>query len=108
VEPAENQSSTGADKSILITTARSSFLFAQIHDRDFVVQKISELLAKSKLNYMYVYITVCYFLADMKYKYKNCTLVHANCNLVTCFIIELKITYVRRIPRIVTLATAKK
>ncbi|XP_014472834.1 PREDICTED: TBC1 domain family member 9 isoform X4 [Dinoponera quadriceps] len=52
VEPAENQSSTGADKSILVTTARSSFLFAQIHDRDFVVQKISELLAKSKLNYI--------------------------------------------------------
>lgn len=63
VEPAENQS-TGADKSILVTTARSSFLFAQIHDRDFVVQKISELLAKSKLNYMYVYITICYFLTD--------------------------------------------
>ncbi|XP_076233513.1 TBC1 domain family member 8/9 isoform X2 [Calliopsis andreniformis] len=50
IEPAENQSSsTGIDKSILVTTARSSFLFAQIHDRDFVVQKISELLAKSKL-----------------------------------------------------------
>ncbi|XP_017882346.1 TBC1 domain family member 9 [Ceratina calcarata] len=45
-EPAENQ----VDKSILVTTARSSFLFAQIHDRDFVVQKISELLAKSKLS----------------------------------------------------------
>lgn len=56
VEPAENQSSTGADKSILVTTARSSFLFAQIHDRDFVVQKISELLAKFKLNYTYVFI----------------------------------------------------
>ncbi|EGI61255.1 TBC1 domain family member 9, partial [Acromyrmex echinatior] len=52
VESAENQSSTGADKSILVTTARSSFLFAQIHDRDFVVQKISELLSKSKLNYI--------------------------------------------------------
>ncbi|KMQ95815.1 tbc1 domain family member 9 [Lasius niger] len=52
VEPAENQSSTGADKSILVTTTRSSFLFAQIHDRDFVVQKISELLAKSRLNYI--------------------------------------------------------
>ncbi|XP_003708177.1 TBC1 domain family member 8/9 [Megachile rotundata] len=51
IEPAENQSSsTGIDKSILVTTARSSFLFAQIHDRDFVVQKISELLAKSKLS----------------------------------------------------------
>ncbi|KAH0953971.1 hypothetical protein HN011_005478 [Eciton burchellii] len=51
VESAENQSNSGADKSILVTTMRSSFLFAQIHDRDFVVQKISELLAKSKLNY---------------------------------------------------------
>ncbi|KAF3421656.1 hypothetical protein E2986_04563 [Frieseomelitta varia] len=51
IEPAENQSSsTGIDKSILVTTARSSFLFAQIHDRDFVVQKISELLAKSKIS----------------------------------------------------------
>ncbi|XP_076653939.1 TBC1 domain family member 8/9 isoform X1 [Halictus rubicundus] len=51
IEPAENQSSsTGIDKSILVTTARSSFLFAQIHDRDFVVQKISELLARSKLS----------------------------------------------------------
>lgn len=51
IEPAENQSSSsGIDKSILVTTARSSFLFAQIHDRDFVVQKISELLAKSKLS----------------------------------------------------------
>ncbi|CAK9821928.1 TBC1 domain family member 9 [Anthophora retusa] len=50
IEHAENQSSaTGIDKSILVTTARSSFLFAQIHDRDFVIQKISELLAKSKL-----------------------------------------------------------
>ncbi|XP_011329896.1 TBC1 domain family member 9 isoform X3 [Ooceraea biroi] len=52
VESAENQSNAGADKSILVTTARSSFLFAQIHDRDFVVQKISELLARSKLNYI--------------------------------------------------------
>ncbi|KAL2731408.1 TBC1 domain family member 9-like isoform X2 [Vespula squamosa] len=48
VESAENQSSS-VDKSILVTTARASFLFAQIQDRDFVVQKISELLAKSKL-----------------------------------------------------------
>ena len=49
VEQAENQSSNAVtDKSILVTTTRSSFLFAQIQDRDFVVQKISELLAKSK------------------------------------------------------------
>ncbi|XP_074093659.1 TBC1 domain family member 8/9 isoform X2 [Cotesia typhae] len=50
VEPADQSpnSSTSTDKSILVTTPRSSFLFAQIHDRDFVVQKISELLAKTK------------------------------------------------------------
>ncbi|XP_066586469.1 TBC1 domain family member 9 isoform X2 [Prorops nasuta] len=49
VEPAENQSSTtGIDKSILVTSARSSFFFSQLHDRDFVVQKISELLSKSQ------------------------------------------------------------
>ncbi|KAJ8679994.1 hypothetical protein QAD02_015781 [Eretmocerus hayati] len=50
IEPAENQaSSTAIDKSILVTTARTSFLFAQIHDRDFVVQKISELLSKTRI-----------------------------------------------------------
>ncbi|XP_063983611.1 TBC1 domain family member 9B isoform X2 [Diachasmimorpha longicaudata] len=43
-------SSHTTDKSILVTTPRSSFLFAQIQDRDFVVQKISELLAKTRLN----------------------------------------------------------
>ncbi|XP_043273772.1 TBC1 domain family member 9 isoform X2 [Venturia canescens] len=49
-ETVVNQSSNAVtDKSILVTTARSSFLFAQIQDRDFVVQKISELLAKTKL-----------------------------------------------------------
>ncbi|XP_012275102.1 TBC1 domain family member 9 [Orussus abietinus] len=46
VERGENKfSNTAVDKSILVTAARSSFLFAQIHDRDFVVQKISELLS---------------------------------------------------------------
>ncbi|CAB0033563.1 unnamed protein product [Trichogramma brassicae] len=51
VEAAENQASNASlEKSILITTARASFLFAQIHDRDFVVQKISELLAKTKIS----------------------------------------------------------
>lgn len=50
IESAENQASnTAVDKSILVTTARASFLFAQIHDRDFVLQKISELLAKTKI-----------------------------------------------------------
>ncbi|KAI4479417.1 PREDICTED: TBC1 domain family member 9 isoform X1 [Polistes canadensis] len=50
VESAENQSSS-IEKSILVTTTRASFLFAQIQDRVFLVQKISELLAKSKLMY---------------------------------------------------------
>ncbi|KAK0082083.1 hypothetical protein PV325_011101 [Microctonus aethiopoides] len=51
VEPADQSpsSSTSTDKSILVTTPRASFLFAQIQDRDFVVQKISELLTKTKL-----------------------------------------------------------
>lgn len=48
VEKAENQS---ADKAIYITTtsptAKSSFLFANVHDRDFVVDKISVLMSKS-------------------------------------------------------------
>lgn len=39
-----------SDNAILITTYVSSFLFAQIHDRDFVVQKISELLSRTKLS----------------------------------------------------------
>ncbi|XP_015111408.1 TBC1 domain family member 9 [Diachasma alloeum] len=43
-------SSNTTDKSIIVTTPRSFFLFAQIQDRDFVVQKISELLAKTRLN----------------------------------------------------------
>lgn len=51
VEKAENQASnTAVDKSVLITTCgRASFLFAQIQDRDFVVQKISELLARTRV-----------------------------------------------------------
>lgn len=51
VEKAENQASNSAvDKSVLITTCnRTSFLFAQIQDRDFVVQKISELLAGTRV-----------------------------------------------------------
>lgn len=36
-------------KGLLITTIESSFLFAQIPDRDFLVQKISELLTKCRL-----------------------------------------------------------
>ncbi|KAK7864755.1 hypothetical protein R5R35_012261 [Gryllus longicercus] len=48
VERAENQASNpSVEKSLLITTNRRvSFLFAQILDRDFVVQKISELLSR--------------------------------------------------------------
>ncbi|PSN53042.1 hypothetical protein C0J52_03961 [Blattella germanica] len=51
VEKAENQASNSAvDKSVLITTSgRASFLFAQLQDRDFVVQKVSELLAKTRI-----------------------------------------------------------
>ncbi|XP_063222042.1 TBC1 domain family member 9 isoform X2 [Bacillus rossius redtenbacheri] len=50
VEKAENQASnTAVDKSVLITTnTKVSFLFAQLQDRDFVVQKISELLARTR------------------------------------------------------------
>lgn len=50
VERAENQpSNVAVDKSLLITTrGRTSFLFAQLHDRDFIVQKLSELLARSR------------------------------------------------------------
>ena len=50
-EKVENQAPNSlSEKSILITTARASFLFAQIHDVDFVVQKISELLAKIRIS----------------------------------------------------------
>lgn len=50
VEKAENQS---ADKAIYITTTtgtvKSSFLLANVHDRDFVVDKISLLMSKCAL-----------------------------------------------------------
>ena len=51
VEKAENQASNSAvDKSVLITTSgKCSFLFAQLQDRDFVVQKVSELLSKTRI-----------------------------------------------------------
>ncbi|XP_058791505.1 TBC1 domain family member 9 isoform X2 [Phymastichus coffea] len=50
IETPDNQASNSSvDKAILVTTARASFLFAQIHDRDFVVKKISELLAKTNI-----------------------------------------------------------
>ncbi|XP_054270034.1 TBC1 domain family member 9 isoform X2 [Macrosteles quadrilineatus] len=53
IERAENQASNpSVDHSILITTRtaqRSTFLFSQIQDRDFVVQKLSDLLAKIRI-----------------------------------------------------------
>nr|CAD7263370.1 unnamed protein product [Timema shepardi] len=51
VEKAENQASNPAvDKSVLLTTFRkTSFLFAQIQDREFVVDKISELLSRTRV-----------------------------------------------------------
>lgn len=40
------------DKAIIVTTGdalnRTNFIFAQILDRDFLVEKIAELLAKTK------------------------------------------------------------
>lgn len=101
VEPAENQSSTGADKSILVTTSRSSFLFAQIHDRDFVVQKISELLAKSKLNYMYACLLVIFFS-----RYKTLTTIRVSRSHYID--VDQEIMCFRRIPRTVTSATVRK
>lgn len=62
-----------------------------------MVQKISELLAKSKLNYMYVF--ALHFLIDIKYRYNN--------TYYNPFI-ELEITYIYQIPRAVTSAIAKK
>ncbi|XP_014214911.1 TBC1 domain family member 9 isoform X2 [Copidosoma floridanum] len=52
IEQAESKASHTLDKSILVTTARATFLFAQIHDRHFVVQKISELLSKTRIAYV--------------------------------------------------------
>lgn len=53
IERAENQASNpSVDQSVLVTTRnaqRSTFLFSQIQDRDFVLQKLSELLARIKM-----------------------------------------------------------
>lgn len=48
VEKAENQpSNPNVSQSILITSrSHTTFLLSQIQDRDFLVQKISELLAR--------------------------------------------------------------
>ncbi|KAJ9591108.1 hypothetical protein L9F63_002329, partial [Diploptera punctata] len=47
---ADQPSNSAVDKSVLITTSgRASFLFAQLQDRDFVVQKVSELLSKTRI-----------------------------------------------------------
>uniref|UniRef100_A0A1B6C1U8 Rab-GAP TBC domain-containing protein n=1 Tax=Clastoptera arizonana TaxID=38151 RepID=A0A1B6C1U8_9HEMI len=54
IERTENQASNpSVDQSILVTTRnsqRTSFLFSQLQDRDFVVQKLSELLAKIEIS----------------------------------------------------------
>lgn len=61
----EGRESTGvASRSVLVsTTSRTSFLFGDIKDRDFFVDKVSELLARTKVfasNTMYVYIYCIY------------------------------------------------
>lgn len=54
VEKMENNASNPLlDKAIILTThvnelTKSSFLFAQILDRDFLVEKITELLSKTQ------------------------------------------------------------
>lgn len=46
-----NASNPSLDKAIIVTTKntidKTAFLFAQILDRDFLVQKLSELLSKT-------------------------------------------------------------
>lgn len=46
-----NQTNHSLDKAIIITTInefnKTNFIFAQIVDRDFLVEKISELLSKT-------------------------------------------------------------
>lgn len=46
-----NQSNHSLDKAIIITTTneinKTNFIFAQISDRDFLVEKLSELLSKT-------------------------------------------------------------
>lgn len=50
VEKVDNHASnTAVNNSVLLTTrsaSRPTFLFSQIHDRDFFIQKTSELLSK--------------------------------------------------------------
>lgn len=41
-----NASTTSLDKAIIITACSTTFIFAQISDRNFLVEKISELLSK--------------------------------------------------------------
>lgn len=51
-EKIENASNHTLDKAIIVTTGNSlnktNFIFAQILDREFVVDKISELLSKTQ------------------------------------------------------------
>lgn len=54
VEKIENNASNSSlNRAIIVTTRneidKSNFLFAQISDRDFLVQKISELLSKTQI-----------------------------------------------------------
>ncbi|CAH0555588.1 unnamed protein product [Brassicogethes aeneus] len=46
-----NVSTTSLDKAIILTAFNASFIFAQIDDRDFLVDKISELLSKLSESY---------------------------------------------------------
>ena len=55
VDPVNNQSdNTMSGKSILLSTSNATFMFAQIHDRKFVVAKLSELLSKTDYPVQYV------------------------------------------------------
>lgn len=51
-EKIENASNNTLDKGIIVTTGdslnKTNFIFAQILDRDFVVDKLSELLSKTQ------------------------------------------------------------
>ncbi|CAG7719403.1 unnamed protein product [Allacma fusca] len=49
IEKAATASQSQGDKSVLFTTKqKSSFLFTQVEDRDFLMQKLSELLSKTQ------------------------------------------------------------
>lgn len=58
-EKIENASNNTLDKGIIVTTGdslnKTNFIFAQILDRDFVVDKFSELLSKTQESIVYVF-----------------------------------------------------